>query len=179
MCLFKASGLGKTKSCFPIKKENHAEVCQKIEEVFPPSSTCGGYTLLKARTGRICKPLEKLEIKWFNFEDIEKWIIGTSCIYIKPIQRNLDLETSHALLIQTPNWPKKPRSVHKKFSNIATLVGHNSGTTHWNSFIITASIIIESKNFWVYGHFKHFLKCLKGTFYCLKCLKGTFCYPTK
>ena len=117
--------------------------------------------------------MEKLEIKWFNFEDIEKWIIGTSCIYIKPIRRNLDLETSHALLIQTPNWPKKPRSVHKKFSNIATLAGHNSRTAHWNSFIITASIIIESKNFWVYGHFKHFLKCLKGTFYCLKCLKGT------
>ena len=46
----------------------------------------------KARGGRICKPLEKLEIYWFNFEDIKTWIVVTSCTYIKPIQRDLDME---------------------------------------------------------------------------------------
>ena len=84
--------LGKPRVFFPNKKANHAEFCQKIEEVFPLWSTCGGYTLLKARGGRICKPLEQLGIYWFNFQDIKTLIVGTSRIYIKPIQRYLDME---------------------------------------------------------------------------------------
>lgn len=100
MSLLKASGLGKTKVCFPNKKAKHAEFCQKIEEVFPALSTCGGYTLLKGRGGGTCRPLEKLEVNWFNIEDIKKCIVGTACIYIRPIQRNLDLEMRKQVMIK-------------------------------------------------------------------------------
>eukprot|EP00794_Sanderia_malayensis_P016420 gene16420-18054_t len=85
------AGLSKRKICFPKRFANHKEVCEEMEEVFPQLKECGGYLLLKSSGGGVAKPVEKLPINWYNIRDIRGCFSRSACIYIRPIQKNLDM----------------------------------------------------------------------------------------
>eukprot|EP00794_Sanderia_malayensis_P001751 gene1751-1950_t len=70
---------------------NHQEICKKLEEEFLPLKSCGGYTLLRSIGGGVGRPLEKLPINWFNIKNIRSCFSRQACIYICPIQKNLDM----------------------------------------------------------------------------------------
>ena len=85
------AGLGKTKIVFPDKHAKHPEVCQMLEETFPQLKEVGGFTLYRAKSGGQTRDLYQLTCSWFNIKDIKKDVPGSACIYIKPVQKDLDL----------------------------------------------------------------------------------------
>lgn len=85
------AGLGRTKIKFKYKNASHAEVCEKLEETFPQLSSVGGFTLQRAKTGGQNRPLFILNSKWYTVQNLKKEIPGSACIYIRPLQRNLNL----------------------------------------------------------------------------------------
>lgn len=86
------AGIGKTKIVFDDRKAKHKEVCKKLEETFPKLMVAGGFTLLRAKTGGQNRPLTQLSCAWYNISDIKKEVTGTACIYIRPVQNNLDMK---------------------------------------------------------------------------------------
>eukprot|EP00794_Sanderia_malayensis_P012554 gene12554-13841_t len=85
------AGLSKRKICFPKRFANHKEMCEQLEDVFPQLKECGGCLLLKSSGGGVARPLEKVPINWYNIRDIRGCFSRSACIYIRPIQKNVDM----------------------------------------------------------------------------------------
>ena len=89
--LLKSAGLAKTKIVFKDKHAVHAEVCTILEETFPQLKNAGGYTLHRAKSGGQNRPLLQLKPSWYDIKLLKKEVTSSACIYIRPLQQNLDL----------------------------------------------------------------------------------------
>ena len=89
--LLKKAGLAKKKICFTSKLANHEQVCGKLEQEFPQLRECGSYNSFKSKGGGTSRALEKLPLNWYNIRDLRNCVQRTSCVYIRPIQRALDV----------------------------------------------------------------------------------------
>ena len=85
------AGYGRTKIKFENKAASHQEVCEKLENSFPSLRAVGGYTLLRAKNGGLNRPLEVLNCKWYDISSLRKAVPTSACIYIRPLQENLQL----------------------------------------------------------------------------------------
>ena len=88
---YKQASLVKTKIVFKNKLASHSEVWNILEEHFPQLKNCGGFTLHRAKAGGQNRPLSDLKETWFDVKSLKKAVASSACIYIKPLQRNLDL----------------------------------------------------------------------------------------
>ena len=91
------AGLGKTKIVFPDKTAKHHEFCHILENNFPQLKEAGGYNLYRAKAGGQNRDIFKLNCTWYNIPDIRKEVTGSACIYIKPLQKNLNLQRKPVL----------------------------------------------------------------------------------
>ena len=87
----KQAGLGKTKIVFKSKLASHSEVCNILEEHFPQLKNSGEFTLHRAKVGGQNRPLFNLQVTRFDVRSLEKAVPSSAWIYVRPLQRNLDL----------------------------------------------------------------------------------------
>eukprot|EP00794_Sanderia_malayensis_P020779 gene20779-22807_t len=85
------AGLGKTKIKFENRNFNHAEVCDKLEAIFPQLKFAGGFTLHRAKAGGQNRQLHPLITEWYDIKSLKAEVSGSACLYIKPLQHDLDL----------------------------------------------------------------------------------------
>ena len=50
----------------------------------------GGFTLHKAKVGGLNRPLFPIKCSWYNIDDIKREVKGSACIYIRPVQKDLN-----------------------------------------------------------------------------------------
>ncbi len=90
---------GQIKKSWPIQKKivfedkdtKHDRFCEIILETFPQLGDCGGFTLHRAKTGGQNRPLFQLDITWYHVKNIRKEVSSSACIYLKPLQQDIDL----------------------------------------------------------------------------------------
>ena len=80
------AGLGKTKIVFPDKTAKHHEFA-----IFPQLKEAGGCNLYRAKASGQNRDIFKLNCTWYNIPDIRKEVTGSACIYIKLLQKILNL----------------------------------------------------------------------------------------
>ena len=90
--LLRESGHGKKKITFERKDFTHDEVVAELLKNFPQLKNVGGFTLHRTRTGGQGRPLIALPTRWYGIKDIKSAGVGAACIYIKPVEKNLDLK---------------------------------------------------------------------------------------
>ena len=66
-------------------------MCNILEEHFPQLKNCGGFTVHRAIAGGQNRPLFDLQVTWFNVTSLTKAVLSSACIYVRPLQLNLDL----------------------------------------------------------------------------------------
>ena len=66
-------------------------MCNILEEHFPQLKNCGGFTLHRAKTGGQNRQLFASQVTWFDVRSLKKAVPSSACIYVRPLQRNLDL----------------------------------------------------------------------------------------
>ena len=93
-------GHGKQKIKFENKNTPHSKFCERIEEVYPQLKMVGGYTLHRAKSGGIGRPLVQLVSRWYNVKSLREEITTSACIYIRPVQANLDLSLKKVCILQ-------------------------------------------------------------------------------
>ena len=86
------AGLGKTKIVFPDKTAKHHEFCHILENNVPQLKEAGGYNLYRPKAGGQNRDIFKLNCTWYNIPDIRKEVTGSVCIYIKPLEKDLNLQ---------------------------------------------------------------------------------------
>ena len=89
------SGLAKKKITFKKKESTHDEVCEELVKQFPQLKNAGGFTLHRGKTGGQGRPLEPLKTNWYGIRDLKSCGIGSACIYIRPVQKSLDLRVTN------------------------------------------------------------------------------------
>lgn len=85
------AGMGKKKIKFNDKYASHFEVVTILEDNFPELKNCGGFTLHRSKSGGYNRPLTKLSTTWYDIKKIRKEVSSSACIYIKPLQKDLDM----------------------------------------------------------------------------------------
>ena len=83
--------MGKKRIKFLDKNASHSQFCEKSEEVYPHLKMVGGYTLYRAKSGGLGRPLVPLHSRWYDVKNLREEITTSACIYIRPVQANLDL----------------------------------------------------------------------------------------
>ena len=88
------------KIVFKNKLDSHSGVCNILEEHFPQLKNCGGFTLHRANAGGQNRPLFDLQVTWFEVRSLKKAVPSSVCIYVRPLQRNLDLTTKKEKVLE-------------------------------------------------------------------------------
>ena len=86
------AGLGEKRVVIPDVDMEAKDFFRVIVEHFPKLDGCGGFELLKCISNS--RNLEVISPKIASSPKLLKAIVGTSKIYIRPIQKNLDLDES-------------------------------------------------------------------------------------
>ncbi|XP_066931338.1 uncharacterized protein [Clytia hemisphaerica] len=84
------AGLGKKKITLP-SNANHAEVVANIHSAYPRLKECGFFTMHKAKRGGNCQPLQDMNLDSYDVNSLRKKFKSKSLIYLRPLQKNLDL----------------------------------------------------------------------------------------
>ena len=61
-----------------------------LEETFPQLRDDGGYLLYRAKMGGQNHPLTRLQCNWYHIPDLKKEVPGSACIYIQPLQKEVN-----------------------------------------------------------------------------------------
>ena len=89
--------MGKTKIIFKNKLASHSEVSNILDEHF---KNCGGFTLHRAKAGGQNRPLFDLQVTWFDVRSLKKAVPSSECVYVRPLQRNLDLTAKEEMVLE-------------------------------------------------------------------------------
>ena len=85
------AGLGRKKIVFN-QKDQHVDVCSKLEHVYPRLKDCGGFCLFRAKVGGFNRSVSKIKTDWMDVRKIRKKdLSGSGMIYIRPLQVNFCL----------------------------------------------------------------------------------------
>lgn len=89
--LLQNAGLGKKKIVFD-QSDDHEAVCKKLIKVYPRLKDVGGFTLHRSLLGGFNRKLTMIDQNWFHIKNLRnKKSTGTGIIYIRPMQRDLNL----------------------------------------------------------------------------------------
>ena len=75
-------------------------MCNILEEHFPQLKNFGGFTLHRAKAGGQNRPLFDLQVTWFDVRSLKKAVPSSACIYVRPLQRNLDLTAKEGMVLE-------------------------------------------------------------------------------
>ena len=85
------AGLGRKKLIFQ-STDRHDIFVKKLTEAYPKLASCGGFLLYHTTQGGTNRPLDKVNCTWYHVKDLRrKPISGRGTIYVKPLQKDLDL----------------------------------------------------------------------------------------
>lgn len=70
----------KKKITFKNRRAGHDEMCETLQQSFPPLRDSGGFTLFRAFTGGQNRPLSQLQCNWYSVEDLKREISSAACI---------------------------------------------------------------------------------------------------
>lgn len=86
------AGLGRKKLTFGAD-DKHKDVTAIIMKAYTKLESCGGFLLLKAQGGGANRSLIELGCTYYDVSAIRRKSSGKGIIYIRPLQKDLDLHT--------------------------------------------------------------------------------------